>query len=93
LTPLSDYLNPDFLSGHPLRGPKTGFRVVRLCPPPLPGDLNGSGTVDLADLELLLYKYGTDGGASALDGDLDCDGDVDLADLGALLGNIGEMLE
>lgn len=50
-----------------------------------PGDLDGSGFVDIRDLAELLAHYGTTSGAVAEDGDLDCDGDVDVSDLAALL--------
>ncbi len=50
----------------------------------LPGDLNGDGCVDQADLGILLAAYG---GGDA--GDIDGDGDTDQADLGTLLGNYG----
>ncbi len=50
-----------------------------------PGDLNGDGQRDQADLGLLLASYGQDDG-----GDIDGDGDTDQADLGALLGVYGE---
>jgi hypothetical protein len=51
---------------------------------PCPGDLDGSGTVDLVDLSILLTNYGSTT-ATASQGDLDGDQDVDLADLAALL--------
>ena len=52
-------------------------------------DINGTGMVDLADLQALLSSYGTLSGATWADGDLDGDGDVDLADLQALLSEYG----
>lgn len=54
------------------------------CEAAVPGDLDGDGDVDLADLGILLASYGSDAG-----GDLDGDGDTDLADLGILLANYG----
>lgn len=58
-----------------------------LCPQgvsPGPGDVNGDGVVDGADLGVLLGNWG-DSGA----GDLNHDGVVDGADLGILLGGFG----
>jgi formylglycine-generating enzyme required for sulfatase activity len=46
-----------------------------------PGDLNGSGVVDGADLGALLTAWGTQGGSADITGD----GIVDGADLGVLL--------
>ena len=55
---------------------------------PCPGDLNGDGRTDLADLGILLADFGcTAPGPCA--GDLDGDGDTDLADLGILLADFG----
>ena len=51
-----------------------------------PGDVDGSGSVDLADLALLLANFGSSSGGA---GDLDGDGDVDLADLATLLSAFG----
>jgi len=56
-----------------------------------PGDVNGDGRVDLADLAQLLGHYGETSGMTYEDGDLDGDGDVDLADLAELLGHYGDI--
>ena len=53
------------------------------------GDIDGDGTITLADLATLLAHYG-DSGAGIADGDLDFDGNVGLADLAILLANYGE---
>ena len=54
-----------------------------------PGDLNGSGVVDSADLQTLLLHYGEPTGMMPADGDLNFDGAVNLADLQALLSQFG----
>ncbi|MFQ5805657.1 MAG: right-handed parallel beta-helix repeat-containing protein [Phycisphaerae bacterium] len=54
-----------------------------------PGDLDGDGDSDLADLAQLLANYGTSSGAGYEDGDLDDDDDVDLNDLAMLLAVYG----
>jgi len=56
---------------------------------PCPGDLDGSGTIDLGDLSIVLANYGTQSGATAEQGDLNGDGDVDLEDLAAILAIYG----
>ena len=53
------------------------------------GDLDGNGTVNLSDLQILLASYGTLSGATCADGDMTGDGDVDLEDLQALLAVYG----
>ena len=60
--------------------------IWRGCTPaPCPGDVTGDGTVDLADLNLVLASFG-----QATDsGDTNDDGVVDLADLNAVLGAFG----
>lgn len=57
----------------------------------LPGDLDGDGDVDLADLSLLLVAFGACEGDFAYDSaaDLDANGCVDLVDLSTLLVNFG----
>ncbi len=57
--------------------------------PPCPGDLNGTGTVDLTDLSILLSNFGTSGGATLGDGDVSGDGNIDLTDLAMLLARFG----
>ncbi len=57
-----------------------------------PGDLDGTGNVDLADLQLLLGNYGQTG-VTYEDGDFDGDGDVDLSDLQELLGYYGTLCD
>ncbi|MCA9294622.1 MAG: hypothetical protein KDA20_12485 [Phycisphaerales bacterium] len=51
-------------------------------------DVDHSGTVDLADLNFVLFAFGNSV-SPGLDGDADCDGDVDLADLNAVLFAFG----
>jgi len=61
------------------------FRATTLdCEQPCPGDLDGDGDTDQADLGILLASYGTDAG-----GDLDGDNDTDQSDLGILLADWG----
>ena len=52
---------------------------------PCPGDTDGSGAIDLADLNLVLANFGQDTGS----GDTDGNGAVDLADLNIVLGAFG----
>jgi len=54
-----------------------------------PGDLNGDGLVDGADLGILLGQWGACPPKGPCGGDLDGDGSVGGADLGILLGNWG----
>lgn len=53
--------------------------------PEVPGDINGDGIVDAADLGLLISAFGT----SAVAPDLNGDCAVDAADLGLLIENFG----
>jgi len=70
----------------------TGFYLGQprafLLTPTLCGDLDGSGTVDQADLGILLADYGC--AAGTCPGDIDGDGDTDQADLGILLAGYGQ---
>ncbi|MCC6361335.1 MAG: hypothetical protein IT450_21570 [Phycisphaerales bacterium] len=69
-------------------GPGGPFAVLlRPAGAPCPGDLDGSGSVNLSDLALLLSEFGSAG--SDLAGDVDGDGDVDLSDLTLLLSAFG----
>ena len=63
---------------------------MNLCQPPAacPGDLDGDGDVDLADLGILLADSGCVAPGPCR-GDLDGDGDTDLADLEILLADFG----
>ena len=54
----------------------------------VPGDLNGDGCVDQADLGTLLADWGCTGGDCP--GDADGDGDTDHSDLGVVLAHWGE---
>jgi uncharacterized membrane protein len=54
--------------------------------PDCPADVDGSGSVDLADLNLVLANFGQ----ASDTGDTNGDGEVDLADLNAVLASFGE---
>ena len=53
----------------------------------IPGDVNGDGVVNFADLNIVLSNFGQTG--PGLPGDADGDGDVDFADLNIVLSNFG----
>ncbi|MFO0829525.1 MAG: hypothetical protein U0572_15410 [Phycisphaerales bacterium] len=55
----------------------------------VPGDLNGDGHVNAADLSILLGAWGPCGNCSGCVADFDHDCDVDAADLSVLLGYWG----
>ncbi len=68
----------------------TSIQAIAPVPAPeCPADVNDSGTVDLADLNLVLGNFGQ----STSDGDTNGDGEVDLADLNAVLGAFGTTCE
>lgn len=54
-----------------------------------PGDTNGDGVVNFADLNTVLSEYGMTGPPGALAGDLNNDGVVDFGDLNIVLSNFG----
>lgn len=54
----------------------------------LVGDLNSDGTVNVADLAILMFHFGIPG-VDPEDGDLNGDGIVNISDLSLLLGNFG----
>jgi subtilisin family serine protease len=58
-----------------------------LLPPLNPGDINGDGVVDSADLGILLSAWGPCGNCDSCPGDVDGNCQVDSADLGILLSN------
>ena len=60
---------------------------VGFLTPPCPGDINGDGVIDTADLGLLIGGFGT-GDVAA---DINSDGIVDTADLGILIGAFGSV--
>jgi hypothetical protein len=53
-----------------------------------PGDINGDGRTDLADLGILLADFGCTAPGPCV-GDINGDGRTDLADLGILLADFG----
>lgn len=63
-------------------------RLVFVVPPPCPGDANGDGLVNAADLSVLLAQFGSNvpPGTGA---DFNGDGLVNSADLSVLLGSFG----
>jgi hypothetical protein len=68
-------------------GPGSGIGIIDPCVDACPADLDGSGSVDSADLAVVLSAWGPCSGVCAAD--LDESGEVDSADLGALLAAWG----
>ncbi len=59
---------------------------IRTCAPiECPADVTGDGSIDLADLNLVLANFGQ----ATSEGDTNADGVVDLPDLNAVLANFG----
>jgi len=65
------------------------YPIVFKLTPPLPGDANGNGTVDFADLLILARDYGMKN-ATWSDGDFNGDGTVGFDDLVILARNYGK---
>jgi hypothetical protein len=65
------------------------FFVIPGPVPPVAGDLDGNGSVDGADLAILLGGWGPCGGKGGCAADLDGNGVIDGADLAILLGSWG----
>ena len=61
--------------------------VAGAGPTPCPGDANGDGVVNFADLNLVLGEFGSTG--QGLAGDVNDDGVVNFADLNLVLGAFG----
>jgi hypothetical protein len=66
-----------------------GFLCVEADDLPIPGDLNGDGSVNGVDLAALLGTWGPCGGGGDCIGDIDLDGLVGGTDLAIMLGNWG----
>ena len=66
-----------------------GFLAQAPAPPvaPCPGDANGDGVVNFADLNAVLGAFGQTG--SGIPGDVNADGVVNFADLNLVLGAFG----
>ncbi len=63
--------------------------VVPAPPPSCPGDANGDGLINAADLSVLLANFGTTTNGGASSGDFNKDGEVNGADLSVLLSQFG----
>jgi len=60
-------------------------QIIRILATLTPGDLNGDGIVDTADLGVLIALFGSTDNAADINGDCT----VDTADLGVLIANFG----
>ncbi len=78
-------------SRDPVFGDTISYDLVLIAYGFCPGDANGDGLVDLADLAVLLAAYGTSAGDGNFNAnaDFDFNGRIDLADLAALLARFG----
>lgn len=73
---------------HMSRESPSAPRLVIYVPPACPGDANGDGVVNAADLSVLLSQFGT-GVSPGSGADFNGDGQVNSADLSVLLGSFG----
>lgn len=62
--------------------------IFRMVCDTIPGDINGDGVVNFADLNILLSNFGQTG--AGIPGDINGDGAVNFADLNILLSNFGQ---
>jgi hypothetical protein len=60
--------------------------------PYIAGDLNGDGSVNTTDLNLVLSTFGQSGYFSRTEGDADLSGEVDTVDLNIVLSTFGQSL-
>jgi len=89
---LADPRNAALLpTGNGVAGGDTAWKFSVAAPPPpsCPGDANGDGLVDGADLSVLLSTFGTKSPEPGTGADANGDGFVDGADLSVLLANFG----
>lgn len=64
--------------------------VARIFATESPGDINGDGSVGLADFNIMALNFGFGPGATREQGDLNGDGWVDLADFNLLATHFGQ---
>lgn len=81
--PIQDWNGPVATGSYTIK--LTGVAFV----PPCPGDINGDGAVDSADLSIIIGRFG-DLVPPLTQGDLNGDGKVDSADLSIVIGAFGD---